>query len=130
MLKALTKYTVSLIGLFLLVAVQLSAHSKVNRVYVKGIGFCEYTTEQSHLHLSGTSTKIDRQFWAEEVETEIEEEDNVSKKQSSTDYQYVATLFNIGLAQLTSTQTNYLQHQQQEIYAVTPRYISLCVFRI
>lgn len=130
MLKALTKYTVSLIGLFLLVAVQLSAHSKVNRVYVKGIGFCEYSTEQSHLHLSGTQTKVERQFWVEEVETEIEEEDYTSKKQTSTHFNYVAELFKIGLAQLISTQTNYLQHQQQGTYAVTPRYLSLRVFRI
>ncbi len=130
MRKALTKHIVFLIGLFSLVAVQLSASSSIGRVYVKGVGYCQYNNEKSHLHVSATSTKIERQFLAEEVETEIEEEDYTSKKQASTQADYVAAIFHVGLAHLSATQHHYLQHQPQVTYVVTPRYLSNCVFRI
>lgn len=130
MRKVFTKHIVFLIGLFSLIAVQLSASSSLGRVYVKGVGFCQYSNEQSHLHVSATSTKVERQFLAEEVETEIEEEDYSSKKQVSTQAAYEAAIFYVGLTHLSSTQNQYLQHQQQAIYEVTPRYLANCVFRI
>lgn len=130
MRKALTKHIVFLIGLFSLVAVQLSASNAVSRVFVKGTSVCAYSTEHAHLRVSATNTKVERQFLAEEVETEIEEEDYTSKKQASTHTNYIAEVFHFGLAYLTSTQTHYLQHQPQDFKTITPLFLANRVIRI
>lgn len=125
--KAFFKYTLLLFTLLF----GAIAHTPASHITVKAYGRASFEPKQNtSVHVLERPAKVEHHLLAENVETEIEEDDHTSRKQYASHCSYTALFLSVWFAQFSSNQTSYLHLKQQGMYAVTPRYLTNCIFRI